>query len=85
MDHYMPKINGLETTKKLLEIDPKFKIIFVSIDGSIIDDAFAAGAIDFIKKPFGLNSFFSTIDPLIRHCDVKTPITKNQRKLKEYI
>jgi CheY-like chemotaxis protein len=65
MDHRMPVKDGLNTTIELLAEKPNLRIIFVSADISIRDRAISAGAIDFLKKPFGLNSFYSIIDNLI--------------------
>ena len=64
MDHRMPLKNGLDTTKELLEKMPGLKIIFVSADITIRENALASGAVGFIKKPFNIQSFFTAIDKL---------------------
>jgi two-component system chemotaxis response regulator CheY len=51
MDYTMPIKNGVEATKELLEIEPKLKIIFMSGDSSIKDQALSAGAGAFLEKP----------------------------------
>jgi FixJ family two-component response regulator len=84
MDHRMPIKDGLATTLELLEINPNLKIIFVSADVTIKDRAISAGAVEFLKKPFGLNSFYNIIDNLMNHYKIKEPIPKNQKKLEEY-
>ena len=65
MDHRMPEKDWLETTKELLELDPKLKIIFISADQSVRDVALKAGAVGFIIKPFGMQTLFDTIDNLL--------------------
>lgn len=54
MDITMPDMDGIEATKKIVEIDPKAKIIMVSAMGQQdkVLSAIAAGAKDFIVKPF---------------------------------
>jgi DNA-binding NtrC family response regulator len=85
MDHRMPIKDGLNTTIELLAEKPNLKIIFVSADISIKDKAISVGAIDFLRKPFGLNSFYNIIDNLINHYKLKEPSNKNkhQKKLTE--
>ena len=61
MDHRMPIKNGLETTKEILEIDEKTKIIFVSADNSIKEEALTMGAAEFLKKPFGFRKLLNDI------------------------
>jgi len=66
MDERMPGMNGIEASKKILDIDKSMKILFVSGDPRIEDDAMAAGAAGFIKKPFGLNELRRAIDDLAK-------------------
>ena len=61
MDHRMPIKNGLETTKEILDIDPKSKIIFISADYTAREQAFEVGAIDFLEKPIDLSTLISVI------------------------
>ncbi|MFX1280697.1 MAG: response regulator [Promethearchaeota archaeon] len=61
MDHRMPLKNGLETTKELLEIDPESKIIFVSADYTVRNQAYEIGAVDFLEKPIELDTLVSMI------------------------
>jgi CheY-like chemotaxis protein len=64
MDYRMPVINGLETMKKLLKSDPARKIIFISADDSVEEEALSAGAIMFVKKPFNLDTIYTSIKRL---------------------
>ena len=65
MDHRMPIKNGLETTKAILEIDSKSKIIFVSADNSVKEIALTMGAREFLKKPFGFQTLLRDIVELL--------------------
>lgn len=50
----MPNVNGLTALDKIIEVDPKAKVIMCSAIGqqSIIIEAIQKGAKDFIVKPF---------------------------------
>lgn len=54
LDIKMPKMDGLETLKELMRINPKSKVIiatgYKSVD--IAKEAINIGAIDYIVKPF---------------------------------
>lgn len=58
----MPEMDGITTTKKLLEEFPGLMIIFVSADVSIRNDALNVGALAFLQKPFTLDIFFDLIE-----------------------
>ena len=64
MDHRMPLKNGLDTTRELLENKPSLKIVFVSADISVRDDALEIGAVGFVKKPFNIQSFYQALEKL---------------------
>lgn len=53
MDIVMPKKDGIEALKGILEIDPNAKVIMASSVGtqSYLKDAIKAGATDFLQKP----------------------------------
>lgn len=54
MDIVMPDMNGIDVTKKILEIDPEANIVLCSVPGqeSLVVESVLAGARDFIIKPF---------------------------------
>ncbi|MFW9919263.1 MAG: response regulator [Candidatus Thorarchaeota archaeon] len=62
MDHRMPVMNGAEATKKILKINPKAKIIFISADESVRRIALTAGALDFLTKPIRSKYLFAIIE-----------------------
>ncbi len=71
MDHRLPMKNGVETTQEILQIDPHARVLFVSADMSARSSAIANGAAGFLRKPFELKEFVSTIRVLAD----KTPPT----------
>jgi two-component system, chemotaxis family, chemotaxis protein CheY len=54
MDITMPEMDGVTALKEILSLDPGAKVIMVSAMGqqSLLVQAIAAGAADFIVKPF---------------------------------
>jgi len=62
MDYHMPYKNGLEATQAILEIDKTAKIVIVSGDPTIKQEALSSGAICFKKKPFNLTEVSKQIN-----------------------
>ena len=62
MDHRMPVMNGTTATREILQIDSSAKIIFISADDSIYDEAIASGALDFLTKPIRASALFEGIE-----------------------
>ncbi len=64
MDYRMPLKNGLEATIEILQIDPNTKIIFASADISVKEKAIALGAIEFLEKPFSIQTVLNIINKI---------------------
>jgi two-component system chemotaxis response regulator CheY len=62
MDHRMPKKDGLTAAKEILDFNKNSKIIFLSADYTIKDEALALGAIYFLEKPFKLDKLSQIIE-----------------------
>ncbi len=62
MDHRMPEKTGIEATKEILQIDKRVKIIFLSADVSIKEEAYAIGAFSFSEKPFTIKYLINEIN-----------------------
>lgn len=54
MDYRMPSMNGLEASKIIWKMEPCTKIIFISADSGVKEEAIKAGAAGFIQKPASL-------------------------------
>lgn len=54
MDLAMPVMNGIEATKKIIEIDPAANIVILTAltQEHLVSEAIMAGAKDYILKPF---------------------------------
>ena len=66
MDIGMPRLNGLDTTRQLLHMDPRFKVIVLTITDSdqIIREALDAGARGFVLKSDAARDLVSAVEAL---------------------
>lgn len=62
MDHRMPLKSGIEAAKEILELDNGAKIIFMSADSTVKEEALSNGAVSFKDKPFSLERLFNNIE-----------------------
>ncbi len=65
MDQRMPEMSGIEASKLILEIDNRVKIIFISADVSVKEEAIAIGAFLFIEKVFTIEELIDAINRAI--------------------
>jgi CheY-like chemotaxis protein len=63
MDYRMPGMNGLQAAEMALRVRPETKIVIVSADDSIKQDALSQGLF-FLLKPFSASSMASLLESL---------------------
>lgn len=63
MDITMPDMDGIQTLKKLIEIDASAKIAMVTAMGqqSLVIEALKCGARDFVVKPFNADRVLAAV------------------------
>ena len=61
MDNRLPGMSGVDTTVKILETNPTASILFVSVDEGSKERALKSGAVGFLRKPFSLQDFISSV------------------------
>ncbi len=68
MDIAMDKINGIEASKKILELDPNAKIVIVSSlsQKSIIIKLLESGVRDFVVKPIKEETLLKTLEYILK-------------------
>ena len=64
LDHRMPMKNGVDTMAEMKAIDSKPKILFVSADIMIENDAIRFGAAGFLPKPFRMDELVDAIEKI---------------------
>jgi two-component system, NtrC family, nitrogen regulation response regulator NtrX len=64
LDIWMPKIDGIETLKRLKELHPSLNVVMMSGHGTIETAVKSTklGAYDFIEKPFSLEKVVVTVE-----------------------
>lgn len=67
MDIVMPVMDGIEATREILKIDPMAKIVMCSALGQepLVIESIAAGAKDFIVKPFSPEKVIRVLDQIM--------------------
>jgi two-component system, LuxR family, response regulator FixJ len=69
LDVRMPGMNGLELQRQLLANNSGIPIIFITshVDDNTRERALAAGAVDFLYKPFGEDVLLKAIDSALNN------------------
>ena len=69
LDQKLPDTGGIDVCRKILEINSKAKIIFITAYPSIAYavDAMRAGAFNYLSKPFELDELLIVIDMALRN------------------
>lgn len=85
LDYKMPGMDGMETLRRIKELDFSGKIIFLTAFGSI-PNAVAAmqeGAYDYITKPFVNEEFLITVERALKVNDLEEELVQARKQLKE--
>ena len=62
MDHRMPIRNGLEALEDILAMDGNAKIVFLTADAGVAEEAMEMGASDVLLKPFRMDVLHRTVE-----------------------
>ncbi len=64
MDVYMPRLDGIETLKKVREKDIPISVIMVTAanDNRTVEEAIRLGAVDYLVKPFTFDRFKQALE-----------------------
>jgi two-component system chemotaxis response regulator CheY len=67
LDLVMPEYDGIHALKGIMAFDPDAKIVVVSAlnQKETVREAFAAGASDFVEKPFDKDNLVQTLDVMV--------------------
>ena len=67
MDVLMPGVNGIETTREIIKIDPEAKILAVSALGheALVREAIETGAKGFVIKPFKPETVIKEVERIL--------------------
>ena len=62
MDYRLPVIDGLEAMTRILQLNPKVKVLMVSAERGIEQEAMNSGAFAFFAKPISIRKILSEIN-----------------------
>jgi len=87
LDIRMPRMTGLDLQKKLIEMNSKLPIIFITGHGDIqmAVEAMRRGAVDFIRKPFREHDLLERINEALGVDDTVCKQAMNRQALTEKI
>jgi CheY-like chemotaxis protein len=67
MDYRLPKKNGIEASKEILQMDKNARIIFTTGDWSIKEKALSLGVSKFLSKPYSIDRFLKEVRKAVEH------------------
>ncbi len=72
MDIIMPEMNGIDAVRKIIEVDAHARIVMCSALGqqALVQDAMAAGAKDFLIKPFNPSRVIEVVTKVLNQTAV---------------
>ena len=65
MDHRMPKMSGADATEEIVHRHPDAKVLIVTADDTITNQAQEFGAVGVVHKPFNLELLLHGIDDAV--------------------
>jgi DNA-binding response OmpR family regulator len=84
-DIVMPGMDGFELTEKVKLLDPEMAVIVMTgfQQEESYDRAIAAGASDFIKKPFSITELAARITRVLRDIKIVSAIRQRQKEVRD--
>ena len=85
MDIQMPGIDGIETLKRVRDIEPLIPVVMMSAHGTIEKavESMKLGAYDFITKPFASDRLSITVNNAMINSSLKREVDELKRELKD--
>ena len=76
LDQKLPDMEGIEVCRKILEIDPRSKVILVTAYATVrcAVDAIKAGAFNYLSKPFELDELLHIMDLAVKNVQMEGKI-----------
>lgn len=85
-DVKMPRMDGIEFSKRLKSIFPKCKIVFISgyVEKEYLLSAIRLNAIDYIEKPLNIEKIKSTMKKVLEIIEAERKEEEERERLKEH-
>jgi two-component system chemotaxis response regulator CheY len=62
LDYRLPGITGIDVLKEILKRQPDSRIIMLSADSDVREDALNSGAVSFLKKPVSIKEILKAVE-----------------------
>lgn len=87
LDIRMPRMTGLDLQRRLIEMDAKLPIVFITGHGDVpmAVEAMRRGAVDFIRKPFRENDLLDRINEALNLDDDIQKKQASRQELAEHL
>jgi DNA-binding NarL/FixJ family response regulator len=68
LDISLPKLNGIEAARRILQLSPNSKIVFLSVDDSqdVVQVALGTGALGYVDKAHAVSELLPAVDAVLR-------------------
>ena len=68
LDIDLPKLDGIEAARRILQLSPNSKIVFVSVDDSqdVVQVALGTGALGYVDKARAVSELLPAVDAVLR-------------------
>ncbi len=82
LDVLMPEMDGLETLRRLMQVDSSLRVVMLSCTGEVatVVEAIKLGAQDYLTKPFEK----SELDAALLKCQKRSELEREKERLEEY-
>lgn len=85
LDIFMDELNGIETTKEIIKINPNVSVIFCSTSNEFAQESYDVDALRYLTKPVSKEKFYLTLDKYFRiHTNLKM-LKYKQNRMEESI
>lgn len=83
MDIVMPIKSGIQATEEILKLNPLLPIVACSTEGSetMISKAISAGCVDFVVKPFQIETLVATIRNALKKSKLSSVKTETSKEI----
>lgn len=68
LDICLPKLNGIEAAKRMLDISPEFRVLFLSqeTDADVVQQALSVGALGYVHKSRVQKELLTAVESTLR-------------------
>jgi DNA-binding NarL/FixJ family response regulator len=87
LDISLPKLNGIEAARRILQLSPNSKIVFLSLDDSldVVQVALGTGALGYVDKARAVSELLPAVDAVLGGAHFVSSTLKGYKSVEEGI